>query len=84
MAELTIDQAKKVYLTAIDPKASHADDPDWWSEIVKEVREVCSSRSDKAGASVIEWWHNDWSSVGDSAITASRRIRQAAKHIRME
>ena len=76
MAELTLDQAKRVYRSAIDAKASDAEGADWWSEVAREVRQVCAATSLKAAAAVIEWWHHDWSAVGDSANAAAQRIRQ--------
>ncbi|CAN7649244.1 hypothetical protein LJR129_005061 [Acidovorax sp. LjRoot129] len=81
MAELSIDQAKQVYRAAIDAKVSDAEGDDWWMAVTKEVRDVCASRSVKAGAAVIEWWHHDWSAVGDTSKAAAQRIRQAAKNI---
>lgn len=81
MAELTLAQAKQVYRTAIDATASDAEGAHWWIEVANEVRQVCAATSVNAAATVIDWWHHDWSVVGDSAKAAAERIRHAAKHI---
>lgn len=80
-SELTIDQAKSVYRAAIDSGASDCAGADWWSAVVCEVRQVCTASSLKAAASVIEWWHHDWSMVGDTAKDAASRIRAQAKKL---
>lgn len=77
MAEMTQDEAKRVYRTAIDATASDAEGADWWIEVTNEVRKVCAAKSVTAAAAVIEWWHHDWSAIGDSAKAAAQRIRQA-------
>lgn len=81
MAELTIDEAKRVYRAAIDATASDGEGADWWLQVTSEMRKVCSAVSVKEAASVIEWWHHDWSAVGDSAKDSAGRIRQAAKNL---
>jgi len=81
MAELTIDQVKRIYRIAVDPTAGDNQGADWWDKVVTEIRKVCAARSVKEGAAVIEWWHHDWSFVGDSAKAAAQRIRQAAKNV---
>ena len=81
MAELTLDQAKRVYRTAIDAKASDGEGLDWWTQVATEVRQVCAAETVKAAATVIEWWHHDWSAVGVSAKAAAARIRKAANNI---
>lgn len=81
MTELTLDEAKRAYRAAIDATASDAEGADWWIEVASEVRRVCAATSVNAAATVIEWWHHDWSAVGDSAKAAAQRIRQAAKII---
>ena len=81
MAELTLDQAKRVYRSAIDAKASDAECAYWSSEVAREERQVCAATYLKAAAAVIEWWQHDWSAVVDSANAAAQRIRQAAKNI---
>jgi len=81
MAELTIEQAKRIYRIAVDATMSDDQGADWWDKVVTEMRQVCAARSVKEGAAVIDWWHHDWSSVGDSANAAAQRIRQAARAV---
>lgn len=81
MAELSIDQAKRIYRIAVDATAGDDQGADWWDKVVTEMRQVCDARSVVEGAAVIEWWHHDWSVVGDSAKAAAKRIRQAAKAV---
>lgn len=81
MADLTIDQVKLVYRAAIDARACDEEGADWWEEVARHVHEVCASKSLKGAAAVIDWWHHDWSTVGDSARAAAQRIRQAARSI---
>lgn len=78
---LNIDQAKRVYRAAIDATARDEEGAAWWSEVAREVQEVCEAASVKAAAAVIEWWHWDWAAVGDTAKAAAQRIRRAAKSI---
>lgn len=80
MPELTLDQAKRIYRSAIDDKASDGEGSEWWSQVHHELRQVCTATSIKAAAAVIEWWHHDWSAVGDSAKAAAQRIRLAANN----
>lgn len=75
--EMTDDQAKNIYRAAVDANVNG--DAYWWRNVLTEVREVCAASTIKAASSVIEWWHHDWSSVGDTAADAARRIRHAAK-----
>lgn len=81
MPELTFDQAKRIYRAAIDSAARDDEGKEWWESVACEMREVCGATSVKAAATVIDWWHNDWSCVGDSATSAAQRIRAAAKSI---
>lgn len=80
MAELTLDDAKQVYRAAIDPSASDDEGADWWIEVASEVRRVRAATLLNAAAAVIEWWHHDWSAVGDAAKAVAQSIRQAAKN----
>ena len=76
---MTDEQAMRVYRLAIDAKVNG--DTYWWRGVLAEVREVCAAPTIQAAAAVIAWWHHDWSSLGDSASAAARRIRLAAKAI---
>lgn len=76
---MSFDQAKLVYRTAIDEYVSDDAGSDWWARVSQEMHQVCAATSVSAAAAVIEWWHQDWSVVGDSAIMAALRIRTAAK-----
>jgi hypothetical protein len=81
--EITLEQAQRIYREAIDSTAANDNkDAGWWADVLQEVREICAAGSIKAAAEVIEWWHHDWSFVGDTAKSAAQRIRQAAKAIR--
>lgn len=75
---LTIEEVKTIYRQAIDPGAHDLWGEDWWSAVAEEVVLVVSAPSAAAGAKAIEWWHWNWSQVGDSAIEAARRLRRAA------
>ena len=79
MRAITDKEAAEIYRAAID--ATVNGDAYWWHGVLAEVREVCAAPTIKAAATVIEWWHHDWSSVGDTASAAARRIRQTAKAI---
>ncbi len=82
MPEITLEQAQRIYREAIDSTATNnSNDAGWWADVLKEVREVCAAKSIEAAADVIQWWHNDWSMVSDTAKGAAKRIRQAAKSI---
>ncbi|MFG0678827.1 hypothetical protein [Delftia sp. WSY_7] len=84
MAELILDEAKRVYRAAIDASASDAEGDEWWINVASEVRRVCAATPVEAAAAMIEWWHHDWSAVGDSAKAAAQRIRQAVNNISEE
>lgn len=71
------DTAKAIYRQAIDPDAGDGEGTVWWSEVIAELAEVLSARTLREAAAVIEWWHHDWSMVGDTAKGAAARIRNA-------
>lgn len=73
---LSLSQAQAIYRSAIDPTARDDEGADWWAKVAEEMRLVRAAASVKTAASVIQWWHHDWASVGDSASAAARRIRQ--------
>ncbi|VVE52849.1 hypothetical protein [Pandoraea terrigena] len=78
---LSLDCAKAIYRTAIDPRASDAESAAWWDEVADEVRDVVAARTIVEAAQVIEWWHHDWTSVSDTAGGAAKRIRLAAREL---
>lgn len=49
MAELTIEQAKRIYRIAVDATMSDDQGADWWDKVVTEMRQVCAARSVKEG-----------------------------------
>lgn len=71
------DAAKAIYRQAIDPHAGDGEGPAWWSEVIAELTDVLSARTLGEAAAVIEWWHHDWSMVGDTAKGAAARLRDA-------
>lgn len=79
MVELSLDQVKQVYRCAVDATAKDAEGMDWWRSVAIEVHAVCAAPSVESAAAVIAWWHHDWSTIGDSATAAARRIRQASR-----
>jgi hypothetical protein len=76
---VTLDTAKAIYRRAIDEKARDSEGLDWWAAVTAEVAAVIHADSLAAAAKVIDWWHHDWSQVGDSAKAAAKRIRHAAR-----
>ncbi|VVE10911.1 hypothetical protein PHO31112_02622 [Pandoraea horticolens] len=79
---LSVDRAKAIYRTAIDPRASDAESAEWWDDVVDEIRDVVASRTLADAAQVIERWHHDWTNVSDTARDAAKRIRSAARALR--
>lgn len=79
MDVLTIERAQRLYRSAIDARATDAEGVNWWEEVRAELERVLAARSVREAATVIAWWHADWSFVGDSPMDAARRIRAAAK-----
>jgi hypothetical protein len=51
----------------------------WWSEVHRELVEVLRAPTVNQAAAIINWWHADWSAVGDSAKEAATRLREAAR-----
>ena len=81
---ISLDVAKAIYRHAIDSRASDGEGAAWWDEVVDEIRDVVAARSVSEVATVIEWWHNDWSAVSDSPRDAAKRIREAARALRLD
>ncbi|BCN13334.1 hypothetical protein RPSD_52190 (plasmid) [Ralstonia solanacearum] len=81
--DISLDMAKVIYRRAIDENASDREGSDWWAAVAAEVIAVIQAESVAAAAKVIEWWHHDWSQVGDTAKAAAKRIRSAARAIKV-
>lgn len=67
------------------PSAANAGDGEgdaWWSEVGAEVSDVLAAGSLDEAAAIIAWWHHDWSSMGDTARAAAKRIRFAGGSFR--
>lgn len=79
MPPLTLEQAKTIYRAAVDARASDGEGPAWWNEVHAELDQVLAASTAKDAAKVIDWWHNDWSVVGDTPKAVVRRIRSAAR-----
>lgn len=76
---LTLERAKSIYRAAVDSQASDANGIAWWAEVRDEIERVLASRSTTEAASVVAWWHHDWTAVGDTAKAVVQRIRAAAR-----
>lgn len=79
MSHPDIDQTKAIYRSAIDATATDSAGEAWWGEVQAELASVLDARTLTDAATVIEWWHNDWTMVGDTPIAAAKRLRQAAR-----
>ncbi|WP_213781784.1 hypothetical protein [Caballeronia sp. dw_276] len=80
---IALDAAKAIYRQAVDPRASDGEGAAWWDEVADEVRDVVAARSLHAASDVIQWWHHDWTSVSDTPRGAAKRIREAARAMRL-
>lgn len=80
---ISLDAAKAIYRHAVDPRASDGEGAAWWDEVADEVRDVVAARSVNEAAAVIEWWHHEWSAVSDTPHAAAKRIREAARVLRL-
>ncbi|KVV07442.1 hypothetical protein [Burkholderia ubonensis] len=76
---ITLDAAKAIYRSAIDPRASDRESAEWWDEVADEVRDVVAARTVDEAAIVIAWWHRDWSLGSDTPRAPAMRIRRAAR-----
>ena len=76
---LTIDRAKAIYRDAVDARASDHEGTTWWAAVHAELQEVLAAPSAAEAAKIIDWWHHDWSAVGDTARQAAGRLRAAAR-----
>jgi len=82
MTTLSIDQAKAIYRAAIDSRVSDGEGDAWWRDVHEEVALVLAARTISEAAAVINWWHNDWTMVNDTARAAAKRLREAARALR--
>lgn len=78
-ASLSLDEVKAIYREAIDPRASDGEEAAWWSEVQAELSLVLAAPTAREAAAVINWWHHDWTTVADTAVSAARRLRAAAR-----
>ncbi len=69
-----------IYRSAID-ESVESNSVHWWSKVYAELQEVIRANSDEDAAKVIDWWHSDWSLVGDTALQAAQRIREWSRKI---
>ena len=81
---LDLATVKSIYRDAIDARAHDAEGDAWWLEVAAEVQAVVAAPTDAAAASVIVWWHNDWSTIRDTPFGAAQRMRAAAGRILVE
>ena len=78
-ASLTIERTKAIYRDAVDARASDHEGPTWWAAVHAELQQVLAARSVAEAAKIIDWWHHDWSAIGDTAREAAGRLRAAAR-----
>jgi hypothetical protein len=78
-----IEHAKAIYREAIDPSASDGESTSWWDEVADEIEQVVRARTDRDAAAVLAWWHHDWSLFSDSPAAAAKRIRHAARAVKL-
>ena len=83
MRELSLQDAKTLYRTAIDARARDTEGAHWWEAVRSEISAVIAAPSVHAAAAVIAWWHADWSQVADSPRGAAGRLRKAARSVRL-
>lgn len=81
MSNPDIDNTKAIYRSAVDATATDGEGEAWWQEVQAELASVLDARTLTDAAAVIEWWHNDWTMIGDTPRAAAKRLRQAARAI---
>lgn len=81
--QITLDTAKAIYRAAIDTQVSDVEGRAWWDEVADEMRDVIAARTLADAAALIEWWHPDWTEVSDTPRAAAKRIREAARSVRL-
>jgi hypothetical protein len=79
MRDLPTEAAKAIYRVAIDELAADTEGTAWWEEVRVELIQVLAARTVAEAATLIGWWHNDWTAINDTARAAAKRLRQAAK-----
>ncbi|MDO3615382.1 hypothetical protein Q3O97_05950 [Ralstonia pseudosolanacearum] len=82
--DISLDAVKVIYRRAIDEKVGDGEGADWWAAVAEEIIAVIRAKSITAAAEVIDWWHNDWGQVGDTAKAAAQRIRSAARALKVQ
>lgn len=81
--DIPLDTVKAIYRRAIDAKATDGEGAAWWAAVASEVVAVIRAEDTAVAATVISWWHHDWSQVGDTAKAAASRIRRAARALKV-
>jgi hypothetical protein len=81
--DIPLETAKTIYRRAIDARASDHEGTAWWQAVAAEVVDVIRAESTAAAATVIAWWHHDWSAVNDTPARAAARIRRAARSLKI-
>lgn len=81
--DIALDAVKAIYRRAVDANASDGEGAAWWASVAAEVESVVGAKNAATAASIIAWWHHDWSQVGDTPKAAATRIRRAADDLRV-
>lgn len=76
---VTLYKAKAIYRRATDENARDSEGLDWWAAVAAKTAAAIHAGSIAAAATVIDWWHHNWSQVGDTAKAAAKRTRHAAR-----
>jgi hypothetical protein len=81
MQQLTLDQTMLIYQRAIDKTAQAGEGAAWWADVQAELEAVIAAPTIAAAADVIAWWHQVWTTVGDTPARAAGRIRRHAASV---
>ncbi|HDR8983189.1 hypothetical protein QZM46_07615 [Burkholderia vietnamiensis] len=80
---ISLNAAKAIYRHAIDSRVADGEGAAWWDEVADEVRDVVAARTISIAAELIAWWHHDWTCINDTPRKAAKRIRDAARTMRL-
>ena len=72
------EQAIRIYQGAVDPTMGEEQGVQWWADVSAELEAVIAAPDSAAAASIIAWWHHDWSMVGQTPKCVAGRIRRQA------
>jgi hypothetical protein len=75
------DQAIQIYQGAVDPTMDAEQGAQWWEDVSAELDAVIAAPDSAAAASIIAWWHHDWSMVGQTPKRVAGRIRRQAARV---